>query len=498
MNEVNTKAPTKAAVQFIEGQWQTGFGLAFQSVNPATGKTIWQGNSADEAQVHQALLAARQAFYRWSALSLADRLVVIEKFAALLQENTETMAHTIAEETGKALWESRTEVAAMIGKIAISKRAHEERTGTVENPMPGAKAFIRHKPHGVVAVFGPYNFPGHLPNGHIVPALIAGNVVVFKPSELTPKVAEYTVQLWQQAGLPAAVLTLLQGEVATGKALAAHPQLDGLFFTGSSGTGHYLHQQFAGQPGKILALEMGGNNPLIIKDVANVKAAVHDIIQSAFISSGQRCTCARRLFVPNTANGDAILSELVAATKKIRVADPFATEQPFYGAMISAKAAEGMAKAQQQLVDMGAKILVELTLPEAHGAYVTPGILDVTGVNGIPDEEHFGPLLKVYRYDDFEQAIAEANNSKYGLSAGLLADSAEDYQLFFQQIRAGIVNWNKPITGASSAAPFGGIGASGNHRASAYYAADYCAYPVSSVEADQVVLPATLSPGLVL
>jgi succinylglutamic semialdehyde dehydrogenase len=286
--------------------------------------------------------------------------------------------------------------------------------------------------------------------------------------------------------------------VATGKALAAHPQLDGLFFTGSSGTGHYLHQQFAGQPGKILALEMGGNNPLIIKDVANVKAAVHDIIQSAFISSGQRCTCARRLFVPKTANGDAILAELVTATKNIKVADPFAAEQPFYGAMISTKAAEGMAKAQQQLVAMGAKVLVELTLPEAHGAYATPGILDVTNVTGIPDEEHFGPLLKVYRYDDFELAIQEANNSKYGLSAGLLADSAEDYQLFFQQIRAGIVNWNKPITGASSAAPFGGIGASGNHRASAYYAADYCAYPVSSVEADQVVLPATLNPGLVL
>lgn len=498
MNEVNTKAASKATVQFIEGQWQAGFGLAFESINPATGKAIWQGNSADEAQVHQALLAARQAFYRWSALSLAERLIVIEKFAALLQENTEIMARTIAEETGKALWESRTEVAAMIGKIAISKRAHEERTGTVENPMPGAKAFIRHKPHGVVAVFGPYNFPGHLPNGHIVPALIAGNVVVFKPSELTPKVAEYTVQLWQQAGLPAGVLTLLQGEVTTGKALAAHPELDGLFFTGSSGTGHYLHQQFAGQPGKILALEMGGNNPLIIKDVANIKAAVHDIIQSAFISSGQRCTCARRLFVPNTANGDAILAELVAATKNIKVADPFAADQPFYGAMISAKAAQGMAKAQQQLVEMGAKVLVELTLPEAHGAYATPGILDVTGVNGIPDEEHFGPLLKVYRYNDFEQAIQQANHTKYGLSAGLLADSADDYQLFFKQIRAGIVNWNKPITGASSAAPFGGIGASGNHRASAYYAADYCAYPVSSVEADQVVLPATLSPGLVL
>lgn len=482
-------------IQYIAGQWLAGEGQAFHSLNPATDKVIWQGQAASELQVDQALTAARQAFYHWSAQSLEQRLHIVERFAQLLQDNTERMARAIAEETGKALWESRTEVAAMIGKIAISKRAHSERTGTVENPMPGAKAFIRHKPHGVVAVFGPYNFPGHLPNGHIVPALIAGNVVVFKPSELTPMVAELTVKLWEQAGIPAGVITLLQGEVATGKALAAHAQLDGLFFTGSSNTGHFLHQQFAGQPGKILALEMGGNNPLLVNEVANTKAAVHDIIQSAFLSSGQRCTCARKLFLPNSANGDQILAELISATQAIVVGDPLAEQQPFYGSMISAKAAAAMVKAQQQLVELGGKVLVELS---ADGAFVRPGIVDVTGVTGIPDEENFGPLLKVYRYDDFDAAIELANATKYGLSAGLLADSAEHYQHFFSRIRAGIVNWNKPITGASSAAPFGGIGASGNHRASAYYAADYCAYPVASVEAESVALPASLNPGLSL
>ncbi|MFC4654400.1 succinylglutamate-semialdehyde dehydrogenase [Rheinheimera marina] len=484
-----------APIQYIAGQWLAGEGQAFHSLNPATDKVIWQGQAASEVQVDQALTAARQAFYLWSAQSLEQRLAIVERFAALLQDNTERMARAIAEETGKALWESRTEVAAMIGKIAISKRAHSERTGTVENPMPGAKAFIRHKPHGVVAVFGPYNFPGHLPNGHIVPALIAGNVVVFKPSELTPMVAELTVKLWEQAGIPAGVISLLQGEVATGKALAAHAQLDGLFFTGSSNTGHFLHQQFAGQPGKILALEMGGNNPLLVNEVANTKAAVHDIIQSAFLSSGQRCTCARKLFLPNSANGDQILAELISATQAIVVGDPLAEQQPFYGSMISAKAAAAMVKAQQQLVELGGKVLVELS---ADGAFVRPGIVDVTGVTGIPDEENFGPLLKVYRYDDFDAAIELANATKYGLSAGLLADSAEHYQHFFSRIRAGIVNWNKPITGASSAAPFGGIGASGNHRASAYYAADYCAYPVASVEAESVALPASLNPGLSL
>lgn len=485
-------------VQLINGQWFEGQGPMFQSIDPATNQVIWQGQGADAQQVDAAVHAARQAFYLWANRPLAERIAIVEAFAAQLQQHSDEMARCIALDTGKSYWESKTEVAAMIGKIAISVRAHAERTGTVENSMPGARAFIRHKPHGVVAVFGPYNFPGHLPNGHIVPALIAGNTVLFKPSELTPKVAEYTLQLWQQAGLPSGVINLLQGEIATGKAIAAHPGIDGLFFTGSSNTGHYLHQQFAGQPGKILALEMGGNNPLIINNVANIKAAVHDIIQSAFISSGQRCTCARRLFIKRDANGDAILAALVSATKAIKVGMPFADEQPFYASMISAKAAAGMVKAQAEIQALGGVSLVELTQLDANLGFVTPGIIDVTDARPLPDEEHFGPLLKVYRYDDFDAAIAEANNTRFGLSAGLLADNAADYKHFFSRIRAGIVNWNKPITGASSAAPFGGIGASGNHRASAYYAADYCAYPVSSVEAEQVSLPAALSPGLTL
>jgi succinylglutamic semialdehyde dehydrogenase len=484
--------------QLIDNQWQAGLGHDFSSINPSNGEVVWQGKTATAEQVADAIKAARNAQLGWADMSLEDRIVILENFAAELKENSEEFATIIARETGKPLWETRTEVGAMTGKIAISIKAYHERTGTTENPMPGAKAFIRHKPHGVVAVFGPYNFPGHLPNGHIVPAILAGNTVVFKPSELTPHVAEFTLKLWLKAGLPAGVINLVQGEVETGIALASHQDIDGLFFTGSSNTGHLLHKQFAGHPGKILALEMGGNNPLIVKDVADVSAAVHDIIQSGFITSGQRCTCSRRLFIENSANGDAILEKLIAATKNIKVADSFSEDQPFMGAMISEKAALGMVAAQQQLLDMGASSLVELKHLEPGTGFVSPGIIDVTAVKDMPDEEHFGPLIKVYRYTDFDSAINEANNTSFGLSAGLLSDDSNDYQHFLKRIRAGIVNWNRPITGASSAAPFGGIGASGNHRASAYYAADYCAYPVASVEADKVNLPQTLAPGLII
>ena len=132
----------------------------------------------------------------------------------------------------------------------------------------------------------------------------------------------------------------------------------------------------------------------------------------------------------------------------------------------------------------------------AGTGFVTPAIIECTNIAEFPDDEHFGPLLKVFRYTDFDAAIDQGNDTDYGLSAGLLSDNAADYDHFLRRIRAGIVNWNRPITGASSAAPFGGIGASGNHRASAYYAADYCAYPVASVELEKVAMPGTLSPGL--
>ncbi len=484
---------------FINGQWLTGEGQAMSSIDPAKNVSVWEGKTASPAQVDQAVVAARAAFVEWSLRSFESRLAILKEFVRLLEENKTEFAHIIAKETGKPQWESATEVGAMIGKVAISERAYHERTGTVENAMPAGKAMLRHRPHGVVAVFGPYNFPGHLPNGHIVPALLAGNTVIFKPSDLTPLVAEYTVKLWQQAGIPKGVLNLVQGQVDTGKALAGHEQIDGLFFTGSSSTGKLLHEQYAGQPGKILALEMGGNNSLVVTQVEDTKAAVHDIIQSAFITSGQRCTCARKLFVPVGEKGDLLIEKLVKVTASLKPGHYDAAEQPFMGAMISSRAATMMIAAQAELRALGGKSLVTMQHVESSTGLVSPGIIDVTSfAPHMPDEEHFGPLLKVIRYQHIDDAIALANASRFGLSAGLLADSKADYDYFLPRIRAGIVNWNRPITGASSAAPFGGIGDSGNHRASAYYAADYCAYPVASVELDKVTLPSTLSPGLVL
>ncbi|QPK03199.1 succinylglutamate-semialdehyde dehydrogenase [Vibrio kanaloae] len=483
--------------QWIAGQWVAGQGEAMTSVSPYNNEVVWQGDSATPAQVESAVAAAREAFLVWKKLSFSEREAIVLKFAEKVKENSEEIAQIIAKETGKPIWETRTEASAMAGKIAISIRAYHERTGEASREAAGNQIVLRHRPLGVMAVFGPYNFPGHLPNGHIVPALLSGNTVVFKPSEQTPWTGEFAMKLWQEAGLPAGVINLVQGAKETGIALADAKGLDGVLFTGSANTGHILHRQFAGQPGKMLALEMGGNNPMVISDqFGDVDATVYTIIQSAFISAGQRCTCARRLYVPIGEKGDLLIDKLVAATLKIRVDQPFAEPAPFMGPQISETAAKFILDAQANLQSLGGVSLVEAKSGQA--AFVSPGIIDATNIAELPDEEYFGPLLQVIRYQSLEQAVELANDTRFGLSAGLVSTDDSEWEYFVDHIRAGIVNRNRQLTGASGDAPFGGPGASGNLRPSAYYAADYCAYPMASMEGGETQLPATFSPGLEL
>lgn len=485
--------------QFIDKQWQEGLGSHFESLNPYNGEVIWQGKSANEAQVDQAIKSARTAFEAWGELSFEERKKYLEKFQEELTKHREELSELISKETGKPLWETNMEMGGMINKLNISIKAAEERAGTKVKESASVTAALRHKPHGVLAVFGPYNFPAHIPNGHIMPALLAGNTVVFKPSELTPAVAERTVQIWDASGLPKGVINLVQGSAETGIALSQHSQIDGLLFTGSSHTGKILHEQFGGQAQKILALEMGGNNPLIVHKASDLQAAAYLTIQSAFISAGQRCTCSRRLIVAKGQAGDEFINKLIEMTKTIKVGHY--ADEVFMGPVISSAQAKNLLDAQAELIKSGAKELLGMQLLQEDSGLLSPGILDSSNLladqyKELRDKENFGPLLQIYRADDFDHAIEIANDTQYGLSAGLISDDKELYQKFFKKIRAGIVNWNNQLTGASSSAPFGGIGLSGNHRPSAYYAADYCAYPVASLESETLKLPEKLTQGL--
>ena len=483
---------------FINGEWLAGSGAELVTIDPSSGRQTWTSNESNADDVARAAQAAAGAFEEWALRPLDERIAIATRFRDLLKEHAEELAGIIAEEVGKPLWEARTEVATMANKIDISVQSYGARTGESNAKVADGNAVLRHRPHGVFAVYGPYNFPGHLPNGHIVPALIAGNTVVFKPSEYAPRTAVKTVQLWEQAGLPKGVLNLVNGGRDTGIALGQNPLIDGVLFTGSSQTGAALHKQFGGQPGKMLALEMGGNNPLVVWDIENIDAAVHHAVMSAFISAGQRCTCARRLIVQDNEKSAAFIQRLVEVASKLQVGASKAEPQPFMGPVVSAAVAARLVQAQAEMEAKGGKVLLQMRQLDPNAGFVTAGIVDVTDAQGIPDEEWFGPLLQIIRVKDFDAAMKAANATEFGLAAALLSPSEELWKRFAIKARAGIVNWNRPTTGAASSAPFGGVGKSGNHRPSAYYAADYCAYPVASIETSELELPAKLSPGLVL
>ncbi|MEO0695149.1 MAG: succinylglutamate-semialdehyde dehydrogenase [Pseudomonadota bacterium] len=472
---------------FINGEWVDGAGTDITAHDPSTGEAVFTAKSANAQQVSDAVSAAQNAFRSWALTSVEVRTGILHRYKALIQERAEELARLISVETGKPYWETKTEAAAVAGKVDISLRAYHERTGVTETATGATRGMLRHRPHGVLAVLGPFNFPAHLPNGHIIPALIAGNTVVFKPSELAPGPGAFLVKALSDAGVPNGVVNLVHGARETGEALSKSPGIDGLLFTGGARTGQALHRQFAETPEKILALELGGNNPLIWWDTDDVAAGAFAVMQSAFLTSGQRCTCARRLIVPEGTTGDRYIEALSALTDRIQVGAPFQEPQPFMGPVISAGSAASLERAFDARVEMGGEVIRTLSVQDEDSAFVSPGIIDMTGASSLPDEEHFGPMLQITRVADFDSAIASANDTKFGLSAGLLSDDGSKWETFRSLSRAGIVNWNRQTTGASSAAPFGGIGHSGNHRPSAFYAADYCAYPVASMEGESLL-----------
>lgn len=468
-------------------------GYSFQSINPANGEIVWTGSAANAEAVDAAVQHSRQVFQTWSRTPLDERVACIRGFTKVLASREGEIAEAISREVGKPTWEALSEVRSMISKAEFSFQSRERRCAEFSS----GPAVTRFRPHGVMAVLGPFNFPGHLPNGHILPALLAGNVVVFKPSEHAPLVAELTASAWSEAGLPEGVLQVVQGGQPTGEAVARHPGIDGLFFTGGSRTGGWLSELYAHSLGKILALELGGNNPVVVWNVSDVPTAALQVAQSAFLTAGQRCTCARRLILPEGSSGDAFLKELTRIVSGIRIGAHTDRPEPFSGPVVSVSAAKRLLSTWKSLIHRGGVSLVEMKRLREGTGLVSPGLLDVSAVADREDEEIFGPLLQVIRVPTFSAAIAEANATRYGLAAALFSDEKSLYDQFWRGIRAGIINWNQPTTGAHGGAPFGGVGLSGNHRPSGFFATDYCAYPVASMETAELNPPAAFPPGLV-
>jgi succinylglutamic semialdehyde dehydrogenase len=438
-----------------------------KSYNPVTKDMVAEYDITQSHDLDAVFNIAENALEKWSQTCFEERLKIIQNFTDLLSEHTQTIAALISNETGKVLWDSVSEVTAAVAKMSHALNAVKTRT---------PPEF--YKPIGIVAVLGPYNFPLHLPNGHIIPALFSGNVVIFKPSDKTPAVANFMGQLWQKAGLPDAVLQIVYGFGNLGEALVKHKKINGVFFTGGETAGLAIHKALGGRPEVMLALEMGGNNPLVVWNPDSTENAVQIASYSAFISSGQRCTCARRLIIPEN-SADIMIDNLINVTKKLVIDTPFAKTKPFYSSLIDSDAVVNAYESVKNLISLGAKIIYQGHTDKGT-SFIAPIILDVTGVD-VPDTEIFAPILQVTRVSDFDSAISQANTTRFGLSAGLISSDDTLWQHFKNNVKAGIINYNTPTVGAVGNAPFGGVGRSGNYRPAGFFASDYCAYPIANV-----------------
>ena len=464
---------------YINGKWTKGNGSSFNSICPIDNESIWNGNYASNSQVLKAINSAYDAFPDWNKRGLNSRLKIIKRFYSLLEINKDKIKDLIRLETGKESLDSLSEVNASIAKYHNSLNAFHLRTGKSSSPLGNNIQITNHKPHGVLNVIGPFNFPFHLPNGHITPALIAGNVVIFKPSEHTPLVSELMIKLWDDAGIPNGVINLLHGSKDVVRKLAKHSKTNGILFTGGHVAGMSLSKLMASYPHKILALELGGNNPLVVWNTRKLKKASDLIFESAFISSGQRCTCARRLILQDSKSSKKIIQLIKNKSKLLSYKE--SSREYFYGPLISKAAVKSFIDFQDLLIKAGGKVILKGKHVKSKGNYVTPSIIDMTGVTKVIDKEMFGPMIQIKFVASFSEAIYQANNTSFGLSAGLISDKQSFFDNFVNEVSAGIINYNTTTTGASGSAPFGGSGMSGNLRPAGFYAADYCAWPVASV-----------------
>lgn len=509
----------QAPSNLFAGAWHPIPGQSLRSCQPAhPSRDVWSG-SPDPAHLQAAVDAARAAQPAWAAWPFEKRAAALRVFRDLATQRAEAIATLIRDEVGKPMWDAKAEAALLAAKVDITLEqsptaALNRVTGFELSLTPTRAGRCWFRPHGVLGVLGPFNFPAHLPNGHIIPALAMGNTILFKPSDKAPAVGQALAELFHdaltQAGAPAGVFNMIQGGPAIAASLASHPGLDGILFTGSWPVGRRILEANLDRPGRLLALEMGGNNPAIILPDADLAQAIIECVRSAFVTTGQRCTCTRRIIIHRDIAG-RVIPALCKAASSLFIGAPDAPHPVFMGPIISKAARDAVLDAQSQMARAGGETLVPCTAidgpghepGELPGWYLTPGICKVprfVRASHSPlthpgeDIEVFGPLLRISIADDLDDAITQANATDFGLAASIFTRDEAVASAFAARAKAGCINWNTGTAGASSKLPFGGLGLSGNHRPAGAFSLDYCAYPVAGMLERSNA--STLAPGM--
>ena len=461
----------------------------FSSVSPIDGQTVWQGSSADQSEIAEVIGRAKAASESWRRCPVEERIARVRAYGEELDRRRDEITSLIVREVGKLGWDAAGEVNAAVAKVELSIKAlHQRRIRSqLEGSSETVRRIVRYQPLGVALVLGPFNFPLHLPGGQIIPALLAGNTVVFKPSDQATAVGQWMTDAWQRSGLPSGVVEIIVGGVDQAVAAIDSSDIGGVFLTGSRSAGRAIHRQLVGRPGVLLALELGGNNPVVICDDVPDVSAARVVSFSAFISAGQRCTCARRAIFVNGPGTDRQVETLLRTTRQLRVGMPGDETSPQIGPVISLKEADRLRQTYDRLLSLGCKPMVPFDLDPRADNLVRPCVVDATELDAeamvdLGEMEWFGPILVVQRADSFGEALRLAAETPYGLAASLLGGTESMFQQFVNEVGAGVVNWNGPTTGAAGALPFGGLGDSGNHRPAGFYAIDFCSDPIASLE----------------
>jgi len=492
-------APVPFLGDFINGEFVRPLSPngSLEKRDPGDSKQLIFEFSFQFEHVARACEVAKNVFRKWADLSLDERKTYILRLKEGYVNYSEELAEMISREVGKPLWEAKAEVQSMINKIDVtlneSLKLVEEKE--VPNAVGSTPGFLRFKPRGVMAVIGPFNFPGHLPNGQFIPALLTGNTVVFKPSELTSGVGQIIAQIFEEVEFPPGVFNVVHGNGEVGKRLVMNENVEGVLFTGSYETGFRIKQDVLPHFWKILALEMGGKNSSVVWDDCDVNKAVYENILGAFMTTGQRCSATSRIIVRRSIS-DRFINHFHNAAKKISI--NYAFENPFMGPLINSAALDkylrfqGIAKREGNESIMRGKVL-EL---DRDGNYVTPSI----NIVGTPDPEStyqktevFGPNVAIYIVEEISEAIKIINQSSYGLALSVFSSDRDVFQYCFDQSRVGIINFNRSTVGASSKLPFGGMGKSGNNQPTGTFAIYSCTYPVACLE-DSSPLDLTKAP----
>jgi succinylglutamic semialdehyde dehydrogenase len=464
------------------------------SVSPADpADEIGRFAISDVTEVEAAVARARRVFPAWRDAGFEARARILRRYAELAREGAEELANLVAREVGKALWDARAEAALVAAKVDATLAHGMAIVAPIE---AGGGARAEHLPRGVLAVLGPFNFPAHLPNGHIVPALATGNTVVLKPSDLAPATAEWMARSWRRAGLPEGALEIVQGRAETGRALALHPDVDGVLFTGSWGVGHALERALLDQPRKLLALEMGGKNAILVLADADLELAVAESALSICASTGQRCSSASRLFVERSVIAE-FSERLLRVLRGVRIGPPLEAGV-FMGPLVSRAAFEKLLRYRALAADAGGERLLAVD-PGRPAPFAGAGLVRFDSVkqdHPYQRDEIFAPEAALYPVDDLEEAIAAVNDSDFGLVASVMTRDRARFEHCIRRVRTGLLNWNRGTIGASGRLPFGGLRRSGNDRPAGIFATLYCTAPQARLEHAGGFDPASLPPGM--